>query len=48
MLLGAFAGALLLRFSLASVLGVASILTVVAVGIHRLCVPDEIAETHAP
>jgi uncharacterized membrane protein YoaK (UPF0700 family) len=48
MLLGAFAGALLLRFSLASVLGVASILTVVAVGIHRFCVPDEIAETHAP
>jgi uncharacterized membrane protein YoaK (UPF0700 family) len=44
MLLGAFAGALLLRFSLAAVLGAASLLTALASGIHRLCVPDTINE----
>lgn len=47
MLLGAFAGALLLRFSLASMLGLASVLTVVTVAVHRLCVLDEISDTHA-
>lgn len=46
MLLGAFAGALLLRYSLAAVLGAASILTAVASGIHRLCVPDTIEGQH--
>jgi uncharacterized membrane protein YoaK (UPF0700 family) len=46
MLLGAFIGALLLRRSLATVLAVASLLTFVAVGIHRRCVPDEIEKVH--
>jgi uncharacterized membrane protein YoaK (UPF0700 family) len=47
MLVGAFAGALLLRFSLAAVLGAASILTGAAVGIHWLRVPDVIEAPHA-
>jgi uncharacterized membrane protein YoaK (UPF0700 family) len=44
MLLGALAGAVLLRFSLAATLGAAALLTAVASAIHRLCVPDEIGE----
>jgi uncharacterized membrane protein YoaK (UPF0700 family) len=44
MLLGAFAGAVLLRFSLAATLGAAAVFTAVASAIHRLCVPDEIRE----
>jgi uncharacterized membrane protein YoaK (UPF0700 family) len=46
MLLGALAGAVLLRFSLAATLGAAALLTAVASAIHRLCVPDEISEQH--
>jgi uncharacterized membrane protein YoaK (UPF0700 family) len=47
MLLGAFVGALLLHISLAAVLGIGAVLTAVASGIHRLCVPDEVEEPHA-
>lgn len=46
MLLGAFAGALLLKFSLATVLAAAAVLTAIATGIHRVCVPDVIEVKH--
>jgi uncharacterized membrane protein YoaK (UPF0700 family) len=47
MLLGAIAGALLLRFSLAAVLGLAALFTAVASGIHHKYVPDAIEEKHS-
>ena len=46
MLLGAFAGAILLGFSLATVLLVAALFTALATGIQRMCVPDETEQKH--
>ena len=47
MLSGAFAGALLLRVSLASVLGLAAVLTAIAAGIHSSHTPDTPAPPQA-
>jgi uncharacterized membrane protein YoaK (UPF0700 family) len=47
MLLGAFVGAVLLRFSLASALGVAAAFAAVAAGIHHVCVSDVVEGAHA-